>query len=164
MFLNVGSKYKDVMDFLSTETFLTEKAKAAMFIPALSSANNSESIRSGRPSVQRAQYRRDPAEKYGEAVSPEQILLDCDGASNERLARHFVRGQRRQYGAAECRGSGQESDRGGQKQVAAEAEGRRKRFERKAKTNMPEWYPETGSGRKGRCQHGTSAPRREVEG
>ncbi|MEF3304006.1 extracellular solute-binding protein [Paenibacillus sp. GYB003] len=43
MFLNVGSKYKDdayqVMDFLSTEAFLTEKAKAATFIPALSSPN-----------------------------------------------------------------------------------------------------------------------------
>jgi hypothetical protein len=43
MFLNVGSKLKDdayqVMDYLSTEAFLTEKAKAATFIPALSSAN-----------------------------------------------------------------------------------------------------------------------------
>ncbi|MFC3768990.1 extracellular solute-binding protein [Paenibacillus sp. GCM10012303] len=42
-FLNVGSKHKDdayqVMDFLSTEEFLTEKAKAATFIPALSSDN-----------------------------------------------------------------------------------------------------------------------------
>lgn len=46
MFLNVGSKYKDdayqVMDFLSSETFLTEKAKAATFIPSLSSANVSK--------------------------------------------------------------------------------------------------------------------------
>lgn len=43
MYLNVGSKYKDdayqVMDYLSTEEFLTEKAKAATFIPALSSTN-----------------------------------------------------------------------------------------------------------------------------
>ncbi|WP_158606694.1 ABC transporter substrate-binding protein [Paenibacillus ginsengarvi] len=43
MFLNVGSKFKDeayqVMDYLSTEEFLTEKAKAATFIPALSSSN-----------------------------------------------------------------------------------------------------------------------------
>ncbi|MBD2864536.1 extracellular solute-binding protein [Paenibacillus oceani] len=43
VYLNIGSKYPDeayqVMDYLTSEEFLTEKAKAATFIPALNSQN-----------------------------------------------------------------------------------------------------------------------------